>query len=638
MNATEMIGTLRFRYVRRPWLSSLILAIALAGCGGGSGSSGGQAIHAAGFRGHIYGGGPQNPIASASITLFAAGTGYGSGATSLATTTSNSDGFFVFSTSYTCPSSATQTYITATGGNSGGGSNSAIGLIVLTGQCGSLSSSTFVVVNELTTVAAQWALAGFADGTGANIGAPSTNTTGLNNAVSLAMTNLVSSSSGAPASFIPTALQCAGGTPPVNCIALKQMDTLANIIAACINSSGAGSSACSTLLSDTGSSTDTLQAAHYIATHPAGNVSALFALQADATAPFLPDLAFAPNDFTVGLTYTGGGLDFPEAIAIDASGNAWLTNCLKSCDGSTSLPDNVVKLSPTGTALSGSGGYTDGSINAPQGIAIDSSGNAWVANSGTNTITKLSSSGSGASGSPFSGGTMNLPAAIALDASGNLWVANYAGSSVTELNSSGAVVLGSPFSAGGLDIPADIAVDGSGNLWLPNFNSGANSVTELNSSGAPAAGSAFTGGGMNEPIATAVDASGNIWVANSNGNSVTKLNSSGAVVSGSPFSGGGLSSPFDLAVDGSGNVWVANNGANSVTELNSSGTAVSSASGFTGGGVATPKAIAVDGSGNVWMVNGGSSNSVTELIGAATPTGTLVGCLTAAAHTPACKP
>jgi len=633
-----MIRVFSRRHDYRSWLISLVLAIALAGCGGGSGGSAERAIPAAGFGGRIYGGGPQNPIASASITLYAAGTAYGSAATSLATTTSNSDGYFVFSTSYTCPSSTTQTYITATGGNPGSGTNSAIGLIVLTGQCGSLSSSTFVVVNELTTVAAQWALSGFASSTGKNIGAPSSNATGLNNAVNLAMTNLVSSSTGTPASFMPTAVQCAGGSPPVNCPTLKLMDTLANIIAACVNSSGPASGACSTLLSDTGSSADTLAAAHYVATHPASNVSALYALQADATAPFLPDLASAPNDFTVGLTYTAGGLDFPEAIAMDASGNAWLTNCLKSCDGATTLPDDVVELSPTGAALSGSGGYTDGNINAPQGIAIDASGNAWVANSGTNTITKLSSGGSGAVGSPFSGGSMNFPAAIAVDGSGNLWVANYSGNSVTELNSSGGVVAGSPFTGGGLNVPSGIAVDGSGNLWLANFNSGANSVTELTSSGAPALGSAFTGGGMNEPIATAVDASGNVWVANSNGNSVTELNSSGGVVAGSPFTGGGLSSPFSLAVDGSGNVWVANNGANSVTELNAAGTAISSSSGFTGGGVTTPKAIAVDGSGNVWMVNGGSSNSVTELIGAATPTGTLVGCLTAAAHTPACKP
>jgi hypothetical protein len=52
-----------------------------------------------------------------------------------------------------------QTYVTAIGGDAGSGTNSAIGLTALAGPCNALSSSSFVMVNELATVAAEWALA-----------------------------------------------------------------------------------------------------------------------------------------------------------------------------------------------------------------------------------------------------------------------------------------------------------------------------------------------------------------------------------------------------------------------------------------------------------------------------------------------
>ncbi len=84
------------------------------------------------------------------------------------------------------------------------------------GPCDSLTPSTTVTINELTTVAAQWALAQFFDSTGHGIGTSSTNATGLKNAyagaVNLADVNARNSSvSGNPSSFLNTA--CAMDEP-----------------------------------------------------------------------------------------------------------------------------------------------------------------------------------------------------------------------------------------------------------------------------------------------------------------------------------------------------------------------------------------------------------------------------------------
>ncbi|MGA2411187.1 MAG: hypothetical protein ABSG46_12465, partial [Candidatus Binataceae bacterium] len=116
------------------------------------------------------------------MTLYEAGTAYASGATSLGTTTTDDSGNFTVG--YTPPSPAAQLYIVATGGNAGGGTNSAIGLIGMLGLSNALPGS--VTINEFTTVAAEWALAQFTDSTGQTIGAPSTNATGFANAVSQA--------------------------------------------------------------------------------------------------------------------------------------------------------------------------------------------------------------------------------------------------------------------------------------------------------------------------------------------------------------------------------------------------------------------------------------------------------------------
>ena len=80
----------------------------------------------------------------------------------------------------------------------------------------------------------------------------------------------------------------------------------------------------------------------------------------------------------------GGGLLGPKGIAIDMSGNAWIANAGGS---------SVVKLSPTGSVLSGTGGFTGGGIDAPVALALDSQTNVWVANFSGNSVTVLTSTG-----------------------------------------------------------------------------------------------------------------------------------------------------------------------------------------------------------------------------------------------------
>jgi putative ATP-dependent endonuclease of OLD family len=152
----------------------------------------------------------------------------------------------------------------------------------------------------------------------------------------------------------------------------------------------------------------------HIAQHPAANVSNLLTLATNAS-PFQSFLSSA-NDFSLGINYTGGNLHTPYGVAIDSSGNIWVPNT-----GSSS----VTEISNSGAFLSGTRGYTNGGLNLPEGVAIDSSGDAWVPNFLLNTVTEISSSGVFLSGdNGYISGSLNNPRGIAIDSCGNAWVAD----------------------------------------------------------------------------------------------------------------------------------------------------------------------------------------------------------------------
>jgi hypothetical protein len=584
------------------------------------------------LQGSVHGG--QTPLVGASVYLYAANTtGYGTTAISLLTSaggtskdgsgnyyvTTGANGSFGITGDYTCPSTASQLYLYAAGGNPGSGANSAIGLLAALGTCppnGTLSSSLYVVINEVSTVATAYAIAGYATDA-LHVSSPSTTLaqTGIANAFAT-VTNLETLNTGVALATTPAA-NGGNGTVPQS-----EIDTLANIIAACVNSAGPTSTACSTLFTNAMNGatapSDTATAAINIAHNPGANIATLYGLQT-GSASFQPMLSATPNDFTIAVSYTGGGLSGTGGIAIDASGNVWIGNT--TLQGTAT---SISKFSPTGAALSPSAGFTGGGLAAPQAIAIDASGNIWVASgsktvSADNVISKFNASGSPLSGSSgYTAGGLSDPFAIAIDTGGNVWVSNHVAATISELSSSGAAVSGSPFSGGGLASPHFMAIDIPGNIWIANNDN--NSISKFNSSGAAVSGSSgYTGGGLDEPYGVAIDGSGNVWVSNFFFNTLSELNSSGGPISPSGgYTGGGLNEPYGIAVDGSGYVWVANPGNSSISEFNSSGTAISGSSGFSSGSLTSPVDLAIDSSGNIWVTSEGGT-AVGEYIGLAAP-------------------
>ena len=503
------------------------------------------------------------------------------------------------------------------------------------GPCGNLSSQNFVV-NEVTTVASAWALAPFASNdplTGNSsyqyLGSSGSNLSGLADAFAT-VNNLVDISSGQARFVVPAG----NATVPY-----VEINTLADILSACTSTSGGSEgdgSACGDLLAESDSlgnnhlfqSTppkDTLQAAFNIAQHPTSGFGyqinqgydgapGFFSLISLAS-PFQPILNRAPNDWSISLNFTGGGLSSSSVakyLAIDASDNLWITD---------SNAGTVIEWNNEGAALSPSTGFSAG--GGP--MAIDSAGNIWI--SGNNTLTELTSLGAPYPWSPYTG-IASGGNDLAFDAVGNLWIGN--GSWVAEFTDLGVELspVNGYVNSGVTGINA-VAVDSSDNVWV----SGA-TVAELSeASGQTIVNTSIGGNGAAQITA---DGSGSIWVPIAQGGggfckvqpANTLLLYQSTCPSGGPGGGspafGTIYDPQGVAVDGAGYVWIANAGSTSnsiapnVTEIDAGDLGDYLYAGYQSTSLAAgPVRLAVDRAGNVWVLLTGGT--VTEYVGVATP-------------------
>lgn len=396
----------------RNLLSGFVLllgvSVLLAGCGARSGLNAGTPPESAGvgIQGEVHGG--QQPVSGAEVYLFAASTGgYAKAPAPLLTNpvVTGNNGSFSITGDWSCPAApGDQVFLVATGGNPGNSGNQVnpnLVMMAALGSCSGLTSSTFITMNEVTTVASAYALASFftyadaidtlptatvAAGTVPNIGIPAgggsctaaagwlstgANTcgyTGLKNAFATAnaLANLArgTAQAGTAAYVLPQA----------------ELDTLASILTACVSSTGGvanDGSNCGKLFGATtpGSTgvapTDTLQAILNLARNPRLSAvanSSFFSLLS-ANGAFLPVLSTAPQDWTLPITLSGGGLDGPTALGIGATGNVWTVNYYGAL---SSFTPGGVPVFPSGIT-----GY---GLNESFGMTIDPSGNVWTAN------------------------------------------------------------------------------------------------------------------------------------------------------------------------------------------------------------------------------------------------------------------
>jgi sugar lactone lactonase YvrE len=393
---------------------------------------------------------------------------------------------------------------------------------------------------------------------------------------------------------------------------------------------------------------------------------------------------------------TGSELDEPESVAVDSSGNVYISDAYDF---------TVDKVTPSGTLsiLAGTpgqqgaptpGAATSGDLAGPAGVAVDGSGDVYIADGYFSygdgsyssyfdggyydfTVEKVTSSGTlsvfagrAYEGPPTPGAAttsdLNLPRAVALDSAGDVYIADSANDEIEKVTPAGTLSIeagtgsaGAPKAGQATDSPLfdpeGVAVDSSGDVYIADSGyydvekvtpSGTVSVVAGDSEpGAPTAGPA-THSDLGTPSGIAVDGSGDLYIADRSEDVVEKVTPLGTLSvlagvsgsSGAPTAGiaadSKLNDPTAVAVDSSGNVYIADTGNDDVEKVTPSGTlsilAGTGSSGPPTAGPATssplisPRGVAVDSSGNVFISNAGvCGECFSEEVVQVTPSGTL---------------
>jgi sugar lactone lactonase YvrE len=239
---------------------------------------------------------------------------------------------------------------------------------------------------------------------------------------------------------------------------------------------------------------------------------------------------------------------YPAGVAVDASGNVYIAD---------DVDDVVQKFTPNG-----SGGYTstamEGGFAGPTAVAVDTSGDVYVADTDNSLVKEIPAGCSSSACVTTLGGGFNLPNGVAVDTSGNIYVGDSANGAVKKMapgctSSACVTTLG-----GGFSQPYGVAVDASGNVYVADYG---NSAVRKMAPGCTSSACVTTlGGGFNQPYGVAVDAGGNVYVADF-GNKALKEMPSGCTSSTCVVTiGGEFSAPWGVAVDARGNLYVADGG------------------------------------------------------------------------------
>ncbi|MFH1498333.1 MAG: hypothetical protein ABII82_10955, partial [Verrucomicrobiota bacterium] len=326
--------------------------------------------------------------------------------------------------------------------------------------------------------------------------------------------------------------------------------------------------------------------------------------------------------------------------------------------------NQIRKISPDGivSRLAGSGlsGNRDGEgVNAdfwfPEGIAIDSSGNAYIADRGTNIIRKVTSSGivttfAGSGYANFADGPaneahFNWPSDVAVDTDGNVYVADLSNSRIRKITPDGNVsTLAGSWMPGHQDgeatqamfrEPRKICVDASGNVYVAD--SGNFCIRKITPDGTVStlAGSP-SGYGYRDDVGQlarfgyplggiCVDSENNVYVADRGNFRIRKITPNGSV---STFSGSGVygyldgtksSARFgglaDVAIDAMGGLIVADEDNQRIRRVNPDGSVSTIAGtdtyGYTNGNgtiasFKSPRGLAMDRNGNLYIADQGN--------------------------------
>jgi sugar lactone lactonase YvrE len=252
----------------------------------------------------------------------------------------------------------------------------------------------------------------------------------------------------------------------------------------------------------------------------------------------------------------GTGLQKPAGIAIDTAGNVYIADATA----------NAVLEFASGSTTSVSLGT---GLSAPTGVAVDGAGNVFIADTGNNRVVEvpvvngaLSNTAQtcvagAASSTPACALTLVLsgPSGLAIDSTGNLYIADTGDNQIVQLVNHGGTFdtsLTQDFGSQ-LNGPLDVAVDAAGDIYIADSGNG--QIVEIAQG---SSGQALVAVGLSNPSALALDASGSLIVVDQGNARVLRIpNENGSLnPNGEVEVGFGIAAPYGATLDGVGNLYV----------------------------------------------------------------------------------
>ena len=298
--------------------------------------------------------------------------------------------------------------------------------------------------------------------------------------------------------------------------------------------------------------------------------------------------------------------DVPYGVAVDSSGNLYVADTFNN---------RIQKFDAHGKFITkwGVKGTGEGEFMEPYGVAVDSSGNVYVADTFNNRIQKFDTNGKFITkwgGKGTDEGEFMEPYCVAVDGSGDLYVVDAGNGRIQKFDPAGKYITkwgGKGTGDGEFDMAYGIAADSGGNVYVADAGNDRIQKFDTNGKYITKWGSTGTGEGeFMEPYGIAVDSGGNVYVTDTFNNRIQKFNSNGNFITswGSYGTGeGDFMGPHGIAVDSGCNVYVADTYNSRIQKFNSNGNFITSWGSYgTGDGeFNAPYGMAIDSGGNVYV-------------------------------------
>lgn len=369
---------------------------------------------------------------------------------------------------------------------------------------------------------------------------------------------------------------------------------------------------------------------------------------------------------------TKATLSSPHGVAVDHLGNLFIADTSNERIRQVDSIGTISTVAGNGSrGFSGDGGRAViASLAHPGRVAFDGAGNLVIADSDNARIRRVDASGTittvagngthgfGGDGGPAASAKLSNPQGVAVDTAGNLYIADMHNQRVRRVDASGTIttIAGTGVAGfsgdGGLATgarllnPIGVAVDKDGNLFIADLSNrrvrrvdesgiittvAGNGINGFSGDGGPA-----TSAALSDPLGLAVDGAGNLFIVDGSNQRLRRVDAAGTITTvagtgalgfsgdGGPATSARLNNPLDVAVDTAGNIFVMDRGNRRIRRIGPSGTistvAGNGISGFSGdGGPAvnaslahggthsgTTQGVAVDGNGNLFIADSGN--------------------------------